>query len=165
MTARTSLLLAWNACSACLPKASSKITRSIRAHANNYWKGYWIKHPAQCNLYGLPTDLVVAILRDLIALQNNGQAEVRNYADWLVATYGRTFAETFPMQYGRKFHTTVAENMTTDWLGPRLYRPSLEEVLQRGAVAGDGRCPLHRSLPLSKPWRFCLLSQDVPSAG
>jgi len=106
----------------------------IRAHANNYWKGHWIKHPAQCNLYGLPTDLVVAILRDLIAVQNNGQAEVRNYADWLVASYGRTFAETFPMQYGRKFHTTVADNMTTDWLGPRLYRPSLEEVLH-GALS------------------------------
>ena len=22
----------------------------IQARTNNYWKGYWIKHPAQCNL-------------------------------------------------------------------------------------------------------------------
>jgi protoporphyrinogen oxidase len=38
------------------------------------------------------------------------------------------------MQYTRKYHTTDAKNMTTDWLGPRVYRPSLEEVL-RGAIS------------------------------
>ena len=37
------------------------------------------------------------------------------------------------MKYTRKYHTTPAENMSTDWLGPRIYRPSLEEVL-RGAI-------------------------------
>jgi protoporphyrinogen oxidase len=37
------------------------------------------------------------------------------------------------MTYTRKYHTTDASNMTTDWLGPRMYRPSLEEVL-RGAL-------------------------------
>jgi protoporphyrinogen oxidase len=38
------------------------------------------------------------------------------------------------MLYTRKYHLTTAENMSTDWLGPRIYRPSLEEVL-RGAVS------------------------------
>ena len=38
------------------------------------------------------------------------------------------------MQYTRKYHTTTADNMSTDWLGPRIYRPSLEEVL-RGALS------------------------------
>jgi protoporphyrinogen oxidase len=38
------------------------------------------------------------------------------------------------MQYTRKYHLTPAENMSTDWLGPRIYRPSLEEVL-RGAIS------------------------------
>src|SRR5262249_13248734 len=57
-----------------------------------------------------------------------------NYSEWLLASFGRTFAELFPMQYTRKYHTTTAENMSTDWLGPRIYRPSLEEVL-RGALS------------------------------
>lgn len=107
---------------------------AFRAHVNNYWRGHWMKHPAPCNLHGLPTELVVAILRDFIAAQNDGDGKIRNYADWLVASYGRTFAETFPMEYGLKYHTTSADNMTTVWLGPRLYRPSLEEVL-RGALS------------------------------
>jgi protoporphyrinogen oxidase len=106
----------------------------IQAQVNNYWQGYWIKHPAQCNLYGLPTDLVVDILKDFVESQNNGHVEIKNYADWLIASFGKTFAETYPMQYGLKYHTTTADNMSTDWLGPRLYRPSLEEVLQ-GALS------------------------------
>ena len=48
----------------------------------------------------------------------------------LQAAFGRTFAEAFPMVYGLKYHTTSAENITTDWLGPRMYRPTLEEVLR-----------------------------------
>ena len=108
----------------------------LDARANNYWKGRWIKHPAQCNLYGLPTDLVVKILCDFIENQRPQEPPPCNYAEWLIASFGKTFAETFPMEYGRKYHTTSAENMTTDWLGPRLYRPKLEEVL-RGALSPE----------------------------
>lgn len=104
---------------------------TIYAKVNNYWKGqYWIKHPAPCNLYGLPTDLVVDILRDLIDVQYRPYGEIKNYEDWLIATYGATFAKTFPMEYGLKYHTTHAGNMSTDWLGSRFYQPKIEEVLQ-----------------------------------
>jgi len=107
---------------------------TIQAHVNNYWHGHWIKHPAPCNLHGLPIDLLVNVLRDFIlAQQKSPEPSYEHYAAWLRAAYGNTFAETFPMEYGLKYHTTTADNMTTDWLGPRLYRPSLEEVL-RGAL-------------------------------
>jgi protoporphyrinogen oxidase len=107
---------------------------SFRAKVNNYWKGYWIKHPAQCNLNGLPQDLVVNILKDFIDAQHNHKHEIGNYEDWLKASFGKTFAETFPMEYGLKYHTTTANNMSIDWLGPRLYQPKLEEVLL-GAIS------------------------------
>jgi protoporphyrinogen oxidase len=107
---------------------------TLTTRVNNYWRGHWIKHPAQCNLYGLPTDLVVDVLKDFIAAQQHDHGPIENYADWLRASFGATFAETFPMEYGLKYHTTTADNMSTDWLGPRLYRPDLEEVL-RGALS------------------------------
>lgn len=109
---------------------------TLNAQVHNLWKGHWIKHPAQVNLHGLPTDLVVEIIRDFIAAQQAPEAPIRNYADWLYASFGKTFAETFPMEYTIKYHTTPAENLTTDWLGPRLYRPKLEEVL-RGALSAQ----------------------------
>jgi protoporphyrinogen oxidase len=101
---------------------------------NNYWKGHWIKHPAQCNLHGLPHDLVVDCLHDFIRAEAAEPGEIRHYDDWLIASYGETFARTFPFEYTKKYHTTVPENMSTDWLGPRLYRPDLREVLH-GAVS------------------------------
>jgi protoporphyrinogen oxidase len=101
----------------------------VQARVNNYWRGSWIKHPAQCNLYGLPAEFVVTMLSGIIDAHYRDPGAICNYEDWLVASYGRPFAETFPMQYGRKYHTTVASNMSTDWLGPRLYKPSLDEVL------------------------------------
>lgn len=109
---------------------------TLKADVNNYWRGHWIKHPAQSNLYGLSTDLVVNILRDFIHAHNSDYGEISNYADWLRASFGNTFAETFPMEYTIKYHTTTADNMSIDWIGPRLHRPNLEEVL-RGALTSD----------------------------
>jgi protoporphyrinogen oxidase len=101
---------------------------------NNYWRGHWIRHPAQTNLHGLPTNLIISIIKDYVEAHANPPSEIRNYADWLVATYGETFAKTFPMEYGLRYHTTTADNMNIDWIGPRMYPPTLDEVL-RGALA------------------------------
>jgi protoporphyrinogen oxidase len=99
------------------------------ANVDNYWKGKWIKHPAQINLHGLPPSFNSQILLEMIEAHNKPNHEIKNYKDWLYASYGKTFSENFPMKYTRKFHTTDAENMTTDWLGPRLYKPKLSEVI------------------------------------
>ena len=100
-----------------------------RTKVNNYWKGHWIKHPAQINLHGLPAELVTKILLEFVDVARRTETPaVRNYEDWLRASFGNTFAETFPMEYTVKYHTTTAANLNTDWIGPRLYRPKLEEV-------------------------------------
>ena len=101
---------------------------------NNYWRGYWPKHPVQLHLHGLPDEVIIKVISGFADERQVPERPIANYADWLVASFGRPFAEMFPMQYTRKYHTTPAENLTTDWLGPRIYRPSLEEVL-RGALS------------------------------
>jgi protoporphyrinogen oxidase len=106
--------------------------QSVTASINNYWQGHWVRHPAITNLHSLPPELVVRVIQDFIDRPRD--PEVRNYADWLNASYGETFARTFPMQYTQKYHTTSAENMSTEWVGPRLYQASLDEVLL-GAVS------------------------------
>jgi len=105
---------------------------------NNYWKGHWIKHPAQVNLHGLPADLVTKILLEFVELGQCAKAPpIYNYEDWLRASFGNTFSETFPMEYTIKYHTTAAANMNTKWIGPRLYRPKLEEVFQGALQASS----------------------------
>ena len=94
-----------------------------------------LTHPLQVNLHGLPTDVVVPVLVDLARAHAHAEGAgddtpPADYETWLRRAYGDTFAETFPMTYGRKYHTTEMANLTTDWVGPRMYRPSLAEALQ-----------------------------------
>jgi protoporphyrinogen oxidase len=107
---------------------------TMQLNANNYWRGYRPQHPVQLHLHGLPEDVIVKVISDFVEERQAPERPIHNYADWLLASFGRAFAELFPMQYTRKYHLTTADNMSTDWLGPRIYRPSLEEVL-RGAIS------------------------------
>lgn len=107
---------------------------TLQIYLNNYWRGYWPQHPVQLHLHGLPDETVVKVIADFVKEQHAPERAVNNYADWLLASFGTTFAKEFPMRYTRKYHTTTADNMTTDWLGPRIYRPNLEEVLS-GALS------------------------------
>src|SRR6185437_705465 len=102
---------------------------TVQIQLNNYWRGYWPRHPVQLHLHGLPDDVIVKVIEDFVEERQHPERPVSNYADWLLASFGRSFAEMFPMQYTRKYHLTSAENMTTDWLGPRVYRPCLAEIL------------------------------------
>jgi len=106
---------------------------AVQVKLDNYWKGLRLTHPVQLHLNGLPHDLIIEVISDFVKEHNAPEPKVANYEEWLIASYGRKFAETFPMTYARKYHTTDAKNMSTDWLGPRMYRPSLQEML-RGAL-------------------------------
>lgn len=107
---------------------------TIPISLNNYWQGYWPPHPVQLHMHGLPEETIIKVITDFIDERNAPERQINNYEDWLYASFGKTFAEEFPMRYTRKYHTTEAKNMSTDWLGPRIYRASLEEML-RGALS------------------------------
>jgi protoporphyrinogen oxidase len=106
----------------------------IDAYIDNYWQGHWVRHPVITQMRGLPAKLIADIIRDYVEAKRNASPAIANYEDWLIASYGKTYAQTFPMQYTRKYHTTEARNLTTEWVGPRLYQAKLEEVLN-GALS------------------------------
>ncbi|MGN6463047.1 MAG: protoporphyrinogen/coproporphyrinogen oxidase [Pseudolabrys sp.] len=111
-----------------------QLYETIQINLNNYWRGHWPQHPVQLHLHGLPEDVIVKVISDFVEERQKPDRPVSNYGEWLVASFGTTFAQLFPMQYARKYHLTTAENMSIDWLGPRIYRPTLEQVL-RGAIS------------------------------
>lgn len=108
----------------------------VDAYIDNYFDGRFVRHPVITNMYGMNTELVAACIRDYVESKQGGEQPIRNYKDWLYASYGKTYAEYFPMRYTRKYHTTDAANLTTEWVGPRLYQAKLDEVL-RGALAPE----------------------------
>lgn len=107
----------------------------FKARITNAFRGRWITHPAQCHLHGLDPDLVTRCIADL-ARSLASPPPVHTYADWCVAMFGRTFAETFPFAYTRKYWTVEAAEMSTDWVGKRMYPPRLEDVV-RGALVAE----------------------------
>ena len=107
---------------------------TLQIYLNNYWLGCWPQHPVQLHLHGLPEDVIIKVISDFVDVGHMPERPITNYADWLISSFGHAFAELFPMRYTRKYHTTSADNLTTDWMGPRIYRPSLEEML-RGALS------------------------------
>lgn len=113
---------------------------SPAADFDNWYQGHIVTHPAIANLHGLPAELVEQIIEDFkIAAGQPEPESFGNYMDWLYAAFGKTFAENFPAVYGRKYHTVDPSLMNTDWLGPRLYRPDLEEMLKGAAGDTDGK--------------------------
>lgn len=107
------------------------------AFINNYFRTSWIKHPAQCHLYGLDPDLVTACIADFVRAQAS-PPKLETYEDWCVAMFGRTFAENFPLAYTRKYWTLEARQMSTDWVGSRMYPPKLEEIVRGALVPEQG---------------------------
>ena len=103
----------------------------------NLYKGKWIKHPAQNNLYPLSKEEKDIIINDFrIRPTNIDISKLNNYEEWLRIQYGNYFAENFPMVYTRKYWMAEANNLETKWVGSRLYQPSIEEVIQ-GAYSDD----------------------------
>lgn len=93
--------------------------------------GIWLRHPVQNNLHPLPVEEKIALIDDLV---RQPDAEIHNYRDWLVQQYGGSIAARWPLVYTEKYWTVPAEQLGTEWIGQRMRRADLTEVL-RGAMA------------------------------
>ena len=94
----------------------------------NYEQGLWLKHPVQNNLYPLPVAEKVKAIQSFV--ERLAQTDTHDhYRQWLDQQFGEVIAGRYPARYTEKYWTVKAESLSTEWVGNRLYRPSLEEVL------------------------------------
>ncbi len=114
----------------------------------NYYHGHWIDHPAQSNLYQVPEPLRTECFKSFLESRSQELNKPANYQEWLYQAFGRVFAETFPAAYTRKYWTTEPENLGTDWIGARIYYPSVDDV--KGGYQG----PLGKSTYWVKRFRY-----------
>ena len=115
--------------------ANNKV-ESIQTRTNSYWKGYWIKHPAQVNLGGLPKDLITRIINEFFESTQKNESIPNNLKEWLYNIFGKTFADTFLLKYIEKYHSTSAENLEILEDKPKFYQPSFNEILF-GAISNE----------------------------
>lgn len=123
----------------------------VQAEVVNYYRGHWIDHPAQSNLYQIPEPLRTDCLNSFLASRvhdGNGQPAPANYEEWIHQAFGRVFADTFPAVYTRKYWTREPSELGTDWIGKRVYYPKVEDV----TAGAEG--PLGRSTYWVNLWRY-----------
>jgi len=79
----------------------------------NYYKGTWIPHPAQSNLYALPSPLKENCLKDFLDIRKNGDNNFKpnNYEEWLEYAFGKTFATNFPYSYTKNTGRYLQKNL------------------------------------------------------
>ena len=101
--------------------------------ASCYYRGLKLKHPVQNNLYPLGIEEKILILEGFFKNNIKKVKDIDNYDQWLRVQYGNDFAERFPIKYTKKYWGTEAKDLETKWIGNRMYRPTISEVL-RGAL-------------------------------
>lgn len=89
--------------------------------------GRWVTHPPQVHLHGEDPRFVARVLQEMADRPAPG-TPTETYAEWLDHAYGPTFAHRYPHRYTRKYWTVGPERLGVDWVGRRMYRPSVEEV-------------------------------------
>src|ERR1044071_5544755 len=117
----------------------------------NYYRGHWIDHPAQSNLYQIPEPLRTQCLNSFLESRVDNPHDRKapaNYEEWIREAFGRVFADTFPAVYTRKYWTREPADLGTDWIGKRVYYPKVEDV-----TAG-AKGPLGRSTYWVNLWRY-----------
>lgn len=107
-----------------------------KVYPTNFYKGHWIPHPAQSNLFAVPEPLRTECLNDFLKSRDGNEKDYKpeNYEEWLVEAFGKRFYETFPLKYTEKYWTVPPSQLNVDWIGSRVYYPDVD-VVKAGSIA------------------------------
>ena len=86
----------------------------------------WLKHPVHNNLFRLPIAEKVSLISQLVAQPD---IEISTYKDWLINQYGEGISAKWALPYTEKYWTMPADKLGTQWVGDRVRRADLQEVL------------------------------------
>jgi len=89
--------------------------------------GRWLKHPVQNNLHPLPPEQKVTLIQSFLARPTDLADD--DYESWLRHQYGNAIAERYPIKYTRKYWDSPAAELSTTWIGNRMRRAELNEIL------------------------------------
>jgi len=96
------------------------------ADAWNFELDKWLKHPVQNNLYPLPAEDKVELIKSFL---NRPELNTEDYESWLRHQYGDAISERYPLRYTQKYWGTPASKLSTTWIGNRMRRAEVDEIL------------------------------------
>lgn len=100
--------------------------------------GHATPYPVQINTHGLAPevrrDCLLGFVRAWAAQESR---EPANFRDWVLERFGEGLARHFFFPYNSKLYRAEPEELSLDWVGRYVPKPTLEEVV-------DGALGLHR---------------------
>jgi len=98
------------------------------ADSLNFEEDKWLKHPVQNNLFPLAVDDKIDLIKSF--LNRGDELQGNDYESWLRHQYGNAISERFPLRYTKKYWQTEAKNLSTTWIGNRMRRAKIDEILE-----------------------------------
>jgi protoporphyrinogen oxidase len=89
----------------------------------------YIPYPFQNNIRSLPAADLAACMRGLIDVQKNGQANPRNFEEWIIRSFGRGIADMFLLPYNTKVWACNPAEMSFEWVGERVAGVDLARIM------------------------------------
>lgn len=119
-------------------KALEKVGYIIQPAKTGQWSfKRLVEYPYTVHLYSLPREIVARCVSDFATQQLEiARGKVfrpRDYEEFCRNYFGDGFAEYFMIPYACKIWTVHPRELTTEWTGPRIVIPELQEVI-RGAL-------------------------------
>jgi len=112
---------------------------AVERRALVHSEGVWTDFPYQHNLHGLPAATIADCLIGFVqaTVGESGRAlrdrPLRDAAEFIQRHLGEGFARHFMLPYNRKLFSVPCEELSPEWGGRFIPRPTLEEVV-RGAL-------------------------------
>ena len=116
---------------------------TVQRRASILSQGVFTRYPYQVNTHGLPAAVVTENVLGFIAAHlGEAGAELRqrvprNFAEFVLRHLGAGIARNFMFPYNEKLWTVPPAELTIEWMGRFVPRPTLEQVV-RGALGLEG---------------------------
>lgn len=120
---------------AVLADITAKLGRNLARVERNAWirdAGVYVPFPYQANLHALPPKERRVCLEAARRRPDCG-GETPDFLAWSLCNFGSGITSRFMRPYNEKLWTVPAASLTTEWTGPFVPRPTIEEI-EQGAV-------------------------------
>ena len=103
--------------------------QEIEARIGNLWHGHFVDHPVIENLCQLPSSVASEVWNDFAAASARANPpRSKTFFDWSLSAYGQKYTDEFVTKYTKKYWQVDLDQMSTDWMGPRLPVPDFDTV-------------------------------------
>jgi protoporphyrinogen oxidase len=114
-----------------------------------FYKGRFVKYPFENGLSGLPAEdryfCLYEFIKTLIASEKDELPPVKNFRDWIYATFGKGIAECYLIPYNTKIWNYPPERMSAHWVEGRVPRPPVEDII-RSAIGIETEGYTHQAV-------------------